>query len=276
MTQVFDVLADGVRTRLTTAGDRSSPTLLLVHDGAFGTTGDLCWGPVQLALADDFFVVVPDLVGWGGSDKTVSFDRSPYEPRLRQLAGLCGALCLNDDPIHLAGVSFGAELVVRACIEPEWGIRVRAAVSIAGTGGRLYRVDSAMHSLTNYEPSVQAAKELTELLAPAVADLDAHAEKRYQNSLIPGHWEALSATRIHNPALPRHQPDDAWMERLSTTTVPITFVEGRDDKLMEPGWAQRIAGRVPGSEWLVVDGGHEPNLDHPAEIAEVLRKCLRP
>ncbi len=271
-THTLTLCADGLRSRVRITGDAALPTLVLLHDGAYGTDGDLCWGPVMYTLSAHFHVVVPDLLGWGGSDKVAFFDRSPYAPRLHQVASVCRTLCLFDQGIFLAGVSFGAELTVLAAAEPEWGIRPRAVVSISGTGGRLYRVDAALKALGEYEPSPAAARELTQALTAGMPGLDAHAERRYSQSLTRGHWETLSAARLHNPATGHVAPDDTWIDRLDDVSVPVLFVEGREDGLMERGWAQKMAKRVPGGSWREIDGGHEPNLDHPAGVADLLRE----
>lgn len=272
----LDIMAGEFRTCVRLSGDPGMPVLLLLHDGAYGTDGDLCWGPIQRALSDSFFVVAPDLLGWGRSDKVAFFDRSPYDPRLRQIAAICRTLCLLDRAVSIVGVSFGAELAVRASVEPHWGIPVMAAVSISGTGGRLYRVDSALKALGDYDPSFDEAKRLTEALVSGMGGLDVHAQQRFENSLTPGHWEALSASRLHNPAIARPQPDDSWIEKLALAQVPILFVEGRDDTLMESGWSEKMAKLVPGSSWRVMEGGHEPNLDHPTETVGVIREFLCP
>lgn len=272
----MDVRTGDVRTHVSLAGSPERPTLILIHDGAYGTDGDLCWGPVQRELSDEFFVVVPDLIGWGRSSKAVFFDSSSYETRLRQLSELGRTLCLFDGSVFLAGVSFGAELAVRATVEPRWGIPVAATVSIAGTGGRLYRIDSALAEITDYEPSLEAARRLTSALVSSMDDLDDHVRRRYENSLAPGHWEALSAARLRSAAVPKPPPDESWLERLSTCEVPLLFVEGREDRLLERGWAEQMAARTPRGSWRVVEGAHEPNLDRPAEVAQLIREFLSP
>jgi pimeloyl-ACP methyl ester carboxylesterase len=272
MTDTLMLSAEGLRSRVRLAGAVGRPTLMLLHDGAYGTDGDLCWGPVMPELSGHFNLIVPDLLGWGGSDKVAFFDRSAYASRLQQIASVCRALSLVEQGIFLAGVSFGAELAVRAAIEPEWGIRPKAVVSISGTGGRLYRDNAAASALGAYEPSPAAALKLTRSLTSGMPGLTEHAQRRFELSLIPGHWETLSAVRLRSPALPSAEPDEGWLDRLDDVSVPILFVEGRQDSLMERGWAEKMSKRVPGSSWREVDGGHEPNLDHPSQVAELLRE----
>lgn len=272
-TRAYFLRAGGWRTRVYEAGSDDKPVLMLIHDGAFGTDAPLCWGDVMDRLADDYHVFAPDLLGWGGSDKVCFFDRSPYDFRLEHVASLCEVLAL-DEPIHFAGTSFGAEIVVRAAAEDRWGWPVRSAVAITGTGGRLYRVPGAIEQLSDYEPSLEAAEHLTGLLVETTEGLEDHVERRYENSLIPGHWEALAALRVRNPAVERQASADDWPDPLKTCQVPILYVEGRDDEVLESGWAQKMADLTPEGQSLVIDGAHEPNLNHPDVVAEAMRDFL--
>lgn len=264
------IRAGGHRTCLIEAGDPDRPTVVLVHDGAYGTDASLCWGPVIDDLAADHHVLAPDLIGWGGTDKLCYFDRSPYDFRLEHLAAVCSVLGL-DDPVFFAGTSFGAELVVRGTAVPHWGWNVRAAVAITGTGGRLFRVPGGIEKLGDYTPSLEEAERLTGFFVTSTEGMEEHVHQRYENSLLPGHWESLRALHLRNPAVERTVPPDDWPEPLRTCGTPILFVEGEDDPLLEKGWAARMAELGGAFSSTTLPGSHEPNLDHPAETARVLR-----
>jgi pimeloyl-ACP methyl ester carboxylesterase len=267
------IRAGGHRTCLIEAGDPAQPTVVLVHDGAHGTDAALCWGPIIEDLAGDHHVLAPDLIGWGGTDKLCYFDRSPYDFRLEHLAAMCSVLGL-DEPVYFAGSSFGAELVVRGTAVPSWGWKVRAAVAITGTGGRLFRVPGGIEQLGDYTPSLEAAERLTGFFVTSTDGMEDHIRQRYENSLIPGHWESLKALHLQNPAVERPSHPDDWPEPLRHCETPILFVEGEDDPLLETGWAAQMAELGATFSSAVLPGSHEPNLDHPAETAEVIRRFL--
>jgi pimeloyl-ACP methyl ester carboxylesterase len=267
--RTFDVRAGGFRTRVLEAGEPGQPVVLLVHDGAYGTDADLCWRAVAEGLADEFHVLAPDILGWGGSDKINYFDRSPYDFRLQHFGALCETLCL--DQVHAVGVSFGAELVCRATAQTEWKWPVRSAVAITGTGGRMFRVPGGIEKMSDYEPSLEAAGRITAMLVERMDGLDEHVRRRYENSLVPGHWEALSSLRLHNPAVERIPTPDAWPEPLQTCPIPILFVEGGSDELLERGWAAQMANIAPNGESMVIEGGHEPNINHPGAVVDAVR-----
>ena len=264
------IRAGGYRTRLLEAGDPEHSAVVLVHDGAYGTDAALCWDGVIDQLAADHHVIAPDLVGWGGTDKLCYFDRSPYDYRLEHLASICHVLGL-DEPVFFAGSSFGAELVVRGTAETRWGWNVRAAVAIAGTGGRLYRVPGGIERLSDYSPSLDAAARLTAMLVGSAEGMEDHFQRRFDNSMIPGHWEALSALGLRNPSADRVVRPDDWPAPLRHCTTPVLFVEGADDPLLERGWAANMAELGDSFSSTVIPGGHEPNLEHPAEVGQLIR-----
>ena len=269
------VRAGGHRTGLLEAGHPDLPTVVLVHDGAYGTDAALCWEGVIAELSADHHVLAPDLIGWGATDKLCYFDRSPYDYRLEHIAAVCDALA-PDEPVFFAGSSFGAELVVRGVAEPRWGWRARAAVAIAGTGGRLFRTPGGIEQLSDYTPSPQAAARLTGFLVTSVEGMGEHIRRRFENSLAPGHWESLRALHLRNPAVERTPPPDDWPEPLRGCPTPILFVEGAHDPLLDSGWAAAMAELSPAFSAEVVPGSHEPNLEHPADTARLIRAFLAP
>jgi pimeloyl-ACP methyl ester carboxylesterase len=246
---------------------------MLIHDGAFGTDAELCWAGVMTRLASDHHVLAPDLLGWGGTDKVCFFDRSPYEYRLQHIADICAALVI-DEPIAFVGSSFGAELVVRGTADPTWGWKVRAAVAIAGTGGRLFRVPGGVEQLSNYTPSLAEAARLESFLVSLTGGREAEIRRRYENSLVPGHFESLSALHLRNPAVERAIPPDDWPAPLTRCMIPILFIEGEEDTLLEHGWAEKLASIALNGEWCTSPGAHEPNMDHPDEVANAVRSFL--
>lgn len=77
---------EGLTTHMYEGGDPARETVIFLHDGTYGSDALLAFGSVAEAMATDYHVVAPDLLGWGGSAKVHHFDRSPYEPRIAHLA----------------------------------------------------------------------------------------------------------------------------------------------------------------------------------------------
>jgi pimeloyl-ACP methyl ester carboxylesterase len=58
--------------------------------------------------------------------------------------------------------------------------------------------------------------------------------------------------------------------------VPTLILEGAGDKLLPPGWAADIAGRIAGARSAVVDeAGHCPQIERPEAVNELLLEFLK-
>ncbi|NMM90745.1 hypothetical protein B2J88_41550 [Rhodococcus sp. SRB_17] len=265
------VIADGFHTTYLEAGNPQHDTIVLVHDGGFGTTAELCWGDVIPLLSTQFHVLAPELLGWGGTDKAVFFDRPPYSPRVKHVAAFCQELGV--DRAHFVGASFGGSMVLRAVSDPTKPWPAIRAVSISGTGGP-YRLPEGIAALADYTPSLEDAARMTGYMVRSLDGLDDHIQQRYENSLIPGHWEAMNATRLSNPVAPRKQTVDPFLDNLAQIDVPLLLIEGRHDELLESGWSKKLADLTPHAQATEVDYAHEPNIDAPEETARLVIEFL--
>jgi pimeloyl-ACP methyl ester carboxylesterase len=262
------VVAGGFNTRYLEAGETSKPKLVLVHDGAFGTTAQLCWEGIIGALRRDYHIFAPELLGWGGTDKVVYFDRSPYAARIPHIAGFVRELGI--ERADYLGSSFGGSLIMRATVAPGNPWKIRRAMSLSGSGGP-YRLQSGIEALADYTPSIEAATKLTELIAGSTDGLGDHIRQRHENSLIAGHWETLMAPRLKNPSVQRTPPADNYLELLAKTAVPSVLVEGLRDPLLEKGWAAKLAALSPLISSMTIDAGHEANIECPGKVVDLVR-----
>jgi pimeloyl-ACP methyl ester carboxylesterase len=53
-------------------------------------------------------------------------------------------------------------------------------------------------------------------------------------------------------------------------SVPCAYIVCRDDRVVLPDWQRRAARDVLGVEPIELDGGHEPMIARPAELASLL------
>jgi pimeloyl-ACP methyl ester carboxylesterase len=260
---------DGARTRLLEAGDPAAPRVVLIHDGAFGSDARLSWSPLLSRLAAEYRVVAPDLLGYGATAKLYDFAVSAYEGRIRHVAALCRLLDI--DGAHFIGSSFGGSLTLVAAADGAWPML--SGTTIGGTGGP-YRDQEAFADLQRYAPTRADAERLTRYLIESDEGFEDHVRARHANMAIRGHWEALEAPKLRHPDLARPSPQDDYLAKLGRSRVPLLLVEGARDRLVERGWARRMAADLPRGEWAVVEGAHSPQLDHTEELLHVLLPFL--
>ena len=265
---VKTVVAGGFNTRYLHAGTSGKPKLVLIHDGGFGTTAQNCWGSLIDELADDFEIFAPELLGWGGTDKVVFLDRSPYAARLPHISAF--AQTLGIESAFYAGASFGGSLTMRASVAQGNPWRISKAISISGSGGP-YRLQSGIEALSEYTPSIEAATRLTQLVVGTTEGLEEHIRDRHEASLIPGHWECMYAPRLKNPSVERTSPVDPYLDQVRALEIPALLVAGRQDPLLEQGWAHKMAELSSNLSAIELDAGHEPNIDQPANVAGLMR-----
>src|ERR1700744_549966 len=147
-------------TRCLLAGPPSADVVLLLHDGGWGGASSVSWMNVIPLLARRFRVVAPDMLGFGGTDKAVFLDRSPYEFRIRHLGDLLDSLGIHG-PVHAVGSSFGGSIALRMIeAHPE---RLASAVSISGTGGP-WRTEFGRTSLGKWDGSREDLERIVDLL----------------------------------------------------------------------------------------------------------------
>lgn len=267
----LDLEAGGFSTRVYEAGTSDSEPLVLVHDGAFGTDAMLCWGDLIPILADRFHVIAPDMLGWGATDKAIFFDRSSFEFRMSHILRVVDQLVGPDSRPHFVGASFGGSLLLHSLANSTLSDVASSVVSISGTGGP-YRIDEFFTKLGNFEPTEEDARRITELVVGHTENLAEHVRRRYENSLVEGHWEAMNAPKLARQTGPRSDATK-YPEVLAAVDTPILLIEGAQDVLLESGWAAKMSS-VIGSEHVSVDGGHEPNIDKPVVIAELVRDFI--
>ena len=257
-----------VRTRYFEGGEGNSKPVVLIHEGGFGADALNTYGDLAEILVKDYHVIMPEMLGFGGTDKAVFFGENPYEPRLRHIECLLNALDITD--AHFVGNSFGGGVVLRLSIRPGTRWRMKSATSICGTGGP-FRTPAGIQGAFEYTPSVEAARVLdTWILGDGVTD-EKHSRRRFDSSMRPGQWESMMAPRLKNPSAPT-AASTAWdlPNALSRSQTPTMLIAGTQDRMLEVGWEKKMAEHLADCKIQKMESGHSPNISQPEATAKVL------
>jgi 2-hydroxymuconate-semialdehyde hydrolase len=263
------VVVDGLRTSYLEAG-QGDPVVLL-HGGEFGVSAELGWERNIAALAARHRVLAPDMLGFGESAKVIDFNDG-RGMRIRHVAGFCAVLGIKS--AHFVGNSMGAIMLLTDATSAAPLLPVRSMVTICG-GGEIQR-NRYMDALYNYDATFSAMRRIVEALFadPSYPADDEYVRRRYESSVVPGAWEAVAAARFRRPGLPA-PPAPSTTGSYDRITVPTLVVEGGADKLLPPGWAAEIAGRIPGGRSVVIDQtGHCPQIEKPSVVNDLLLEFL--
>jgi pimeloyl-ACP methyl ester carboxylesterase len=268
-----DLLGAGVRIRVTERGNSANPAVLLLHDIFFDSR---TWDVVAEMLAREFFVITPDLPGFGNSEKPAP-NRYPYGVDafteaivdLYSGLGLARATVVGHGLGGAIAIALGArhpELVTRlvlldaVCHGPPLG-RLQRALALPFVGGFILKQLLGFATYRHF---------FCEYLVAAGTRIDA--------SRVQSFFEPLSAPAARSSMLATLRatidvrPVAADKARLATPTL---VVWGRFDRLQPAAIGQHIAKSVRGAGFEVLNAGHSPQEECPEQLASVLRRFIR-
>lgn len=262
-----DVLLRGLRVHYKEIG--SGPALVLVHGFLVNHRE---WLPVLPYLAPHFRCIVPDLPGFGASEKREP-SAYPYtrEAFAETVADLMSALSLTK--AHVAGHSMGGgialtltadrpELVGKLCVVDSmcfpFDLSLKAKLPFLPVLGSLIFKKIYGRSLFHdyFKNDVWSGH--------AGVDMKT-VDEYYDDFNPPDAREAAFAALQITQELASLGPKIA---RIKKNTLVIW---GDDDRIIPLGLGQRLAREIPGARLRVVDkSGHAPNEEHPAEVAAMM------
>jgi len=263
------VQVGGFNTAYLRAGDPSLPPLLLLHDGAWGGSAEVTWGNAIEKLATSFYVMAPDLLGFGESDKVTFFDRSSYDfrgPHVRAFA----CEMFGDRPVNVVGNSYGGSLTLRmlAAGDTDW---IRTAISIAGSGGP-WKSELSSRELPHWDGSRDDLARVVALLVDKEhSGFEEWVDARFVSASQLGHFRAVASAAMPMPQVLKRAISDPWPQQLADVETRLMVVAGMRDVLLEPDWVDRIKAVVPSARVEKLDTRHEPNIDHTEEVVALIR-----
>jgi pimeloyl-ACP methyl ester carboxylesterase len=283
MTQVHyrTVDVDGFEIFYREAGDRTRPTLLLLH--GFPSSGHMFRDLIPL-LADRFHLVAPDLPGFGLSEiKT----RDEFDYSFDNLAKVIGRFTevVGLDRYALYVFDYGAPTGFRlAMAHPE---RVTAIVSQNGNA-YVEGLSEGWDPIQRYwrDPRDGNRQALRALLTPASIRWQYEHGVADASSVSPD-GSALDAWYIQRPGVDEIQLDlfrsyatnvalyPAFQAYFREHQPKLLAIWGRNDPFFLPPGAEAFRRDLPHAEVQFLDTGHFALETHAAEIAQAIVAFLR-
>jgi 2-hydroxymuconate-semialdehyde hydrolase len=267
--QYRTIVVGDIKTFFLEAG--SGPDLILLHGGEYGASAEITWRYNIEALADRFHVIAPDLLGWGRTDKLYSFS-DPAGLRIKHLQRFLEALGVGK--AYFVGNSAGGGLVLRASVRRPAPLQIAKMVTICGNAS-VFKTNSQA-DLENYTPSLENMEKIVALLYhDAKWQTEQNIRERYDSSIIPGAWEALSAARLRSPVHQARLTTEEFVKQLSQLTIPLLIMSCAHDPLNQPDWDVNFQKIVPGSKiHRFMHSAHEPQIEESEEFIRVLTEFL--
>jgi pimeloyl-ACP methyl ester carboxylesterase len=257
--------ANGIRTNYLEAGS-GTETVLLIHGSGPGVTSYANWRLVIPALAENYHVIAPDMVGFGYSDRPDDIEYG-LDTWADQVIGLMDSLGI--EKAHLVGNSFGGSIALRVATRtPE---RVGKLV-LMGSMGVPFPITEGLNRVWGYEPSFENMRKVLDVFAYSRELVnDELAQVRYEGSIQPGFQEAFSSM------FP--EPRQRWVEAMCTPDEEIRklphrtlIVHGREDQVIPVQTSLRLMELVENGDLAVFSHcGHWSMIERTADFNRLVR-----
>ena len=280
MTKYQYVTVDGHKLFYREAGSKTAPAILLLH--GFPTSSHMFRNLIP-ALADRYYVVAPDLPGFGFSDAPDRKQfRYTFEHLAKVIAGFTEAIGLERFAIYV--FDYGAPVGLRlALAHPE---RITAIIS---QNGNAYEegLSDGWNPIQKYwkEPNAENRAALREFLKPAAT------QWQYSHGVKDATLLAPEAYQLDSALLARTGNDEIqldlfldyasnvalypkFQEYFRTKRPPVLAVWGKNDPFFLPPGAEAFKRDNPTAEVHFYDTGHFALETHVQEIATAIRDFL--
>ena len=260
-----NAVANGISTNYLEDGKDSDPTVLLVHGSGPGVTSYANWRLVIPALAENFHVVAPDMVGFGYSDRPEGVQYG-LDTWADQTVGLMDTLGI--EKAHLVGNSFGGAIALR--IATQHADRVDKLV-LMGSMGVPFPITEGLDRVWGYEPSFENMRKVLDVFAYSRELVnDELAQVRYEGSIQPGFQEAFSAMFPADESGSRQR----WVEAMVTPddelrALPhrVLIVHGREDKVIPVSNSYRLEELIDRADLAVFSHcGHWSMIERTSDF----------
>lgn len=244
-------------------GDPTRPTLVLVH----GFTGSKeNWLPLLRVLGHRYRVIVPDLPGWGASERRTDADYG-YRAQAERLVAFIARLAAA--PVVLVGHSMGGGIAVLAAEQAPQ--RIERLVLMDAAGVRFADNAFGLAVLAGEHPfAVSDAPSLRRVMALVFA----------RPPWLPWPFSsALIRQRRADAAFERRVLQaisgdaDAFLpgERAAHLRLPVLLLWCRDDPVIDVSAMDLYAAQIPHAQRVVLAcGGHMPMADATDATAAAL------
>lgn len=274
-----DLLLHGQRISYLECGvDSGGPVVVLVH-GLASNKGT--WTDILPYLGRHVHVIAPDMLGSGESDKPSRADYSvgAHAARLRDMLRELGL-----GPASIVGHSYGGgvamtfayqfperterlALIGSGGLGPELSIALRAA-SLPGAA-------LVAHTVANLMPRwLAGAARRTASALGLVPEADLEAAGRALASLSDRPSRQAFTYTVRSTVTWSGQRLGATDRLYLLSGLPILLIAGRQDGCIPHQHSMAAHDVLPGSRLELLDAGHFPHHEYPAQVGQLLAEFL--
>jgi len=267
------VMHEGRRLHVATIGDvtadPSGAPLLLIH--GFAAPGHVTWLPWASRLAAQRALILPDLLGFGHSDRISAPDPSyTLKSRAASLAGILDNLGVAQ--VDIVGGSYGGAVAARFALD--YPARVRRVVFL---GAAIYPRPNPFARSEDLPFGIGRAMAW-HMLAGGPFGFIAQNCRGLPNCrwLRLAHVEGTTDALMAMSYTQRHTPEDSALpQEVARITAPSLVIWGGDDQIIPVADGDRLARELKTHISIVADAGHMPYIEQPEKVAERILDFLK-
>ncbi len=274
MPEDWYIKVGNLKTRYWALGDKGT-VVILIH--GLGASADI-WGYNVEALAEQHRVYVPDVIGFGRSDKPgPSFSPFDYTPFLDDFLNI-----LRIEGASLIGQSLGGAIALHYALQFPQKVRKLVLVDSAGLGKEVIWTLRLMSiplvgELVSY-PSRKGVELFFKFAVrdPALVTKD-FVDLYYNFFSRPGFQKFLLkiVRSIINVAGAREEVLAPLRNNLSKITQPTLIIWGERDRVLPLKHAYWGKEKLPNAELKIIEGcGHIPFFERPEEFNKLVLEFL--
>ena len=275
--EYFDI--QGFRIHVRTLGSPTDPPILLLH--GFGPGGGFGWGALLNHLSTDFFLILPDMLGSGHSERVLEPGwHYTHGGRAAGIRTLLDRLDL-ESPVHVIGASFGGGVAAQLALDsPESvGRVVLLDPQIYKLGGGIFQFLGSLplglgRALTWYGQGAGSEERLRSGLAQGCARGGFCPDQNYIEKLVA--LRQIDGTTDAFRAISLTQIESRLPDEVSSIRHPTLVIWGELDNLIPVEEGRRLAAELPDARLEIIEeAGHSPSEDRPEEVAQLIRAFLK-
>ncbi len=268
------IKAGQINTRYWALGDQGT-SVILIH--GIGASAEIWMHNIE-ALAEQHRVYVPDVVGFGHSDKPAV----PYSPSCMANFINDFMAALNIESASLVGLSLGGGIALQYALQFPDKVEKLVLVDSAGLGKeatitlRLATLPLIGELLTR--PNRKGlARYFKQLVYDPALITDDLIELYYNFSSLPGAQKAFLAVLRAICTIRGGRADvlDPVMKNLGTITAPTLIVWGKQDRILPVKHGYFARENLPDARLHIFDPcGHMPNFERPEDFNTLVMEFL--
>jgi uncharacterized protein (TIGR00730 family) len=259
--QVVDSL--GIKTSYVTAGEPDGRPLLLLH--GMTSSGDM-YRELMHELAAEFWLIAPDIPGFGFSDSTYPYI---FSHLVEWLAAFREEL--NLPPMVLVGHSFGGSLATSYALSYPEDVTRLLLLAPAVLASKLYPHYLKRAGITLGLVDLSTAVSQSRAMVRQQVKLSFYDADRQDDSVWERRLRDYDLARASSDVLKAVAFQD-MREDLAKIEQPLCVVWGEDDPVLPVSHAAELAGLFPDAEaHLLSECGHMPILEQQAQVQAITR-----